>query len=259
MTSTAVANPRATFVRELDQRLPVWQPLLPPNITVERFRTVVMTAVFSDPALFSADRKSLFHACALAAKDGLLPDKREAALVAYGSKITYVPMYQGLLKRARQSGEIASVRTHVVYEHDTFSVVFGDNEKIEHIPNLKDRGEIVGAYCIVALKSGEVVREIMTRTDLDKIRATSKAKHGPWVDWFDEMARKSVFRRASKWLPWSSGMPPLSDEDDRLTVDAADDFADQFAPDRVEADGEEDALPGSDEPDVRTLLGERMS
>jgi len=252
MTSTAVAkpsdNPRALFLKQVDQRADVWRATLPPGVSLDRFKTVVLTAVLNDQNLMFADRQSLFQACATAAKDGLLPDKREAALVCYKNRVTYIPMYQGLLKRARSSGDIASVRTHVVYEGDEFSVIYGDEEKIVHVPNMTDRGEnIVAAYCIVHLHGGEVVREVMTRADIEKVKAKSMARgSGPWVDWFEEMARKTVFRRASKWLPWSREMAGDDDDAPQVTIDG---FADQLSPE-PETD---------DDPDIRALMGERMA
>lgn len=50
----------------------------------------------------------------------------------------------------------------------------------------------------------------MTIEDIEKIRRTSKSGNkdgapiGIWKDWYEEMARKTVFRRAAKWLPQSS-------------------------------------------------------
>jgi recombination protein RecT len=40
--------------------------------------------------------------------------------------------------------------------------------------------------------------------EIEAIRKRSRSgQSGPWVSDFDEMAKKTVFRRASKWLPLS--------------------------------------------------------
>jgi hypothetical protein len=41
------------------------------------------------------------------AQDGLLPDGREAAVVMFGNKAQAMPMIAGILKKVRQSGEVA--------------------------------------------------------------------------------------------------------------------------------------------------------
>ena len=47
--------------------------------------------------------------------------------------------------------------------------------------------------------------EGMGRSDVGKVRAASRAgKFGPWVEWWDEMAKKTVIRRMAKRLPSSA-------------------------------------------------------
>ena len=44
--------------------------------------------------------------------------------------------------------------------------------------------------------------EVMTRADVERVRQTSRAKDsGPWVEWWDRMAEKTVGRRLFKRLP----------------------------------------------------------
>lgn len=186
---------------------------LPPQIPVERFIRTTITAAQMNPALLDADRRTLLAACMRAAQDGLLPDGREAALVIFKSKsgtptVQYMPMISGLFKKARNSGEIASLGAHVVYANDKFHYVLGDDEKIEHTPSLTgDRGEVIAAYAIAHTKDGATYREVMSRADIEKVRKVSRAKDdGPWVDWWDEMARKTVFRRLAKRLPSSADL-----------------------------------------------------
>jgi hypothetical protein len=46
--------------------------------------------------------------------------------------------------------------------------------------------------------------ELISRAELDKVRASSAAgSGGPWAQWYDEMARKTVVRRLCKYLPYS--------------------------------------------------------
>ena len=83
-----------------------------------------------------------------------------------------------------------------------------------------ERGDCLGAFCVVELNDGAVHRERMSVAEIESIRARSKAgKSGPWVTDWDEMARKTVFRRASKWIPLSADIADaLLKDGDTITI-----------------------------------------
>ena len=206
-------NAGALFKAEFSKMTPQLQAALPPHIKVERFARIVLTAVQENPKLLECERQSVLRSCLRCAQDGLLPDGREAALVHFwNSKLNqliaqYMPMYQGLLKKVRNSGELASIVTHVVYTGDKFRYVLGDEEKIEHEPCDDDakRGTPRCVYAIARLKDGSIVREVMSKAEVEKVRMSSKMKDGaPWTDWWDQQARKTVLKRLVKWLPSST-------------------------------------------------------
>jgi recombination protein RecT len=220
----------------IEQALEVYAPnfaaVLPPNIPVDHFKRIVVTALNINPALANADRRTLFNAAVKLASDGLLPDGREAALVVYKTKIKdrqgrehwieavqAMPMIAGIRKRLRNSGEVDSAIAEVVYRHDRFKYALGDQAFIEHEPPPldQDRGEPVGAYAIIKLASGETIREVMSVKEIERVRAVSRAKdRGPWVDWWGEMARKVVLRRASKAAPQASVLEKLLMRDEEM-------------------------------------------
>jgi recombination protein RecT len=194
---------------------------LPSHVSVDKFQRVTMTAIQTDPDLLAADRRSLFAAITRAAQDGLLSDKREGALVIFTNKVKgqngerdqyikavqWMPMVAGILKKVRQSGEIAGISAHVVYEADDFVHRLGDDEAIEHNPPPlgSPRGKPIGAYAVATLKDGFKIREVMDIGQIERVRSVSKTgQYGPWKDWWDEMARKTVIRRLSKRLPMST-------------------------------------------------------
>jgi recombination protein RecT len=109
----------------------------------------------------------------------------------------------------------------VVHEKDTFVWRPCDPERpIEHeTPGLLfDRGPAIGAYAIARLKDGSVMAEVMNREEIEKVRNISRAKgSGPWTIWWDQMARKTVMRRLSKYLPMDAApMEALLRRDDQL-------------------------------------------
>lgn len=217
LATTERASPIVVLRQNLQAMAPELKMALPQHVTVEKFSRVAMTAVQNNPDLLNCDRKSLFGAIVRLAQDGLLPDGREAALVKfrtkengqYVDKVQAMPMIAGVLKKIRQSGDVAKVSAHVVHENDHFVWKLGFDESVDHVPPALDqpRGRVIGAYAVAVLKDGSQLLEVMSLEEIEKVRAVSKSKdnqYGPWVQWFSEMARKTVMRRLAKRLPQSS-------------------------------------------------------
>lgn len=222
------ADPVVALRQSLTQMGDQLKMALPSHINVEKFQRVTMTAIQANPDLLNADRRSLFGAVVKAAQDGLLPDGREGALVIFGGrdgkKVQWMPMIAGVLKKIRQSGEIASVDCHVVYEHDKFTYRPG----IDVVPIFEpdwfaDRGKPIGAYAIATLKTGDVIPpEIMNVEQIEAVRKVSRASgNGPWVSWWSEMARKTVMRRYAKRLPSSTDIEAEFERDETMLTKSA--------------------------------------
>lgn len=109
--------------------------------------------------------------------------------------------YQGLLHLAQSSGAIEWGQAKLVYENDEYT-----NEGIDKPPHHKqktfgDKGRIIGVYCTVKTKAGDYLTEEMDIHAIQKVQNSSKAQNGPWKTWWEEMARKTVVKRASKYWP----------------------------------------------------------
>ena len=228
------ADPVVALRQSLSQMSDQLKMALPAHIEVDKFQRVTMTAIQSNPDLLHADRRSLFGAVVKAAQDGLLPDGREGALVIFNTKnrtsggwdkkVQWMPMIAGILKKIRQSGEIASVDVHVVHEHDKFTYRPGlDAVPIFEPDWFSDRGKPVGAYAIATLKTGDVVPpEIMNVAQIEAVRKVSRSSDkGPWVEWWSEMARKTVMRRFAKRLPSSTDIEAEFERDDTMVAKSA--------------------------------------
>ena len=235
MTAAAKQTlPARTTTSGLPTQLEVLQEhvirVLPAHVGHERFLRILTSAWNTNPALASADRASLLGAVMKCAQDGLLPDGREAVFTVFKTKdrisgkfvqkVQYMPMVFGILKKVRNSGELGSLTCNVVFVRDEFRYWVDDaGEHVTHEPNLDvpDRGNVRAAYAIAKTKDGGVYTEVMTVGQIEKVRAISKAKDdGPWVSWFDEMARKTVIRRLSKRLPMSTDIERTIQRDDAL-------------------------------------------
>jgi recombination protein RecT len=214
--SAQVSNLRADLSRMTRE----FEAALPQQIPVEQFVRTIVTAVQMQPELLEADRRSLYSSCMKAAQDGLLLDGREAGLSVYndrkngGKTVAYLPMVGGILKKIRQSGEISSIRAHVVHQGDEFDFELGDNERIHHKPNLASPGNPVAVYAIAKFRDGDIQREVMSHAQVERIRAkaTGIGKHCWTSDW-GEMAKKTVIRRLSKRLPSSNDLDQVLQSD----------------------------------------------
>lgn len=241
--SNALATTEPRSVREhIIKATPEFGKALPGHIPAEKFQRTVLTALTMNPELARAASKtnggmqSLLTACTKAATDGLIIDGREAALVTFRQKVSgknepdryedrvqYIPMVAGLMKKARNSGEISSIAAHVVYQNDKFAYVLGDEERIEHEPKLDgQRGAPIAVYAIVKLKDGSVQREVMDKDAIMRIASQSKnsfqydpAKGKNYGEWW----RKTVIRRISKYLPSSSDRDEFMQAVERLDDD----------------------------------------
>lgn len=225
------AHPIERLRTQFEERGGEFKAALPAHIPVERFMRVVMTAVQRNPDLLHADRITLFNSALQAASDGLLPDGREGALVIYKTKVNrngreewikavqWMPMVAGLLKKIRNSGELSSIVARVVYAGDKFrNWIDDDGEHIEYeAGENQDRNVVRCVFAMAKLKDGAIEVEPLTPADIEKIRSVSRSKDkGPWVDWWDEMAKKSAIRRLAKRLPISTDLDDLIRRDDAL-------------------------------------------
>src|SRR6188508_769430 len=237
--STVNPGPITVLRTQLEQRAGEFSMVLPAHISADKFQRTILTAVQTNQDLLKCDRRSLLTACMKAAQDGLLPDGREAAIVPFNTSMKlagkwekvklaqYMPMVFGLRKKILQSEEVVDIFAAVVFkqelegENPRFVYREGTEHKLFHAPILdfdfkpKD-DDIVLAYSVATFANGFKSFEVMRRYEIDEVRESSQTgaqfdakgeprdAKGPWVDWFGEMAKKTVIRRHSKSLPQSS-------------------------------------------------------
>lgn len=212
-----------SFSRELATHQKSFQSVLPAHVSPQKFMRTVVGAVQNNPDILQCDRNTIFSSCQKAAQDGLLLDGREAALVKFKTKINgqyvnaaqYMPMVNGILKKIRNSGMVSTITAQTVHQNDSFKY----NPAMDDVPNhnpdwFGDRGDMVGVYSVARMKDGGTVVEIMNLKQIEKVRNVSRSKdRGPWSDWYEEMAIKTVLRRISKFLPSSADVDQMFDND----------------------------------------------
>lgn len=137
----------------------------------------------------------------------LNPALKHAYLVPRDGAICLDISYMGLMHLAQQSGSIEWGQAKIVYENDTYENQGLNKEPLHKYNAFGDRGKKVGVFCTVKLPSGDFLTEEMSAQQVDEVRNTSKAKnsqYSPWVTFEDEMWRKTVVKRASKYWPKAS-------------------------------------------------------
>lgn len=176
---------------------------LPSHITSERMARSVLTCIARNPKLQDCEQQSFFTSLLQLAHFGLEPDGRVAHLIPYGKTCQAVIDYKGLAELAYRSGRVSNLHADVVFENDEFEFNLGQVTK-HQIDLRKPRGAVYAVYATCEFKDGTKKSDVMSRDDVEAIRKRSKAgSSGPWITDWNEMAKKTVFRRLSKWLPIS--------------------------------------------------------
>jgi recombination protein RecT len=193
-------------------------------LTGDRIVKIVGAAMSRSKYLMECTNDSILRAVMDASQLGLEigGPLQQAHLVPYKNKHTgkreaqCIVGYGGYITLARRSGDIANVVANVVYEQDEFEPPdLASGARPVHKPYMKgDRGDWYCAYCVATFKDGTIQVEFMTKDDIMKVKARSRASSGPWITDEEQMARKTVIRRARKF--W-----PLSSEDMRMLSMAA--------------------------------------
>lgn len=227
---------------EFQKWKPTLKALLPNHLDPERIIKMAMGAYMRSEHLQKCTLSSVVKATIMAAELGLEPGGLlgEAYLVPFNNtkkfkdgnvwkerkvtEATLIPGYKGLVKLARQTGDIASVYACLVDESERrgFQVILGTERKIKHEMDLTaDRtGEVFAVYAVIKFKDGSEHFEVMTKSEVDAIRARAKASDsGPWETDYGWMAKKTVLKQALKLVTLSPEKPGLA------TATAADDAA----------------------------------
>lgn len=216
-----IGNVKAFF----ESQKGVLAAVLPKHVNADRMLKIALGAMRTTPKLMQCTTESLFGAIVQCSQLGLEPNtplghaylipfekkrKQGNQWVVEKTETQIVLGYKGLIDLARRSGQVISISAHEVCRNDKFDYAYGLNERLEHVPASGDRGEVVFFYAVAKLVGGGHAFEVMTRSDVEKIRnesqnfkfAQDKAKT-VWGQHFVEMGRKTVLRRLFKYLPVS--------------------------------------------------------
>lgn len=217
-----IVDPANAFVEKIKEG---WNAVLPKVCTPDRFARVALTCIRKNDKLLQAiqtqeGRASTAEAFMKCAELGIEPDGRRAYLIPYKNSVQLIIDYKGIAELAMRSGFIANIHADKVCENDEFEYNIGIIEK-HKIDFKKTRGEAYAYYSIVTFKDGTKKCEVMSKLEVDAIKERSSAwsswikyqKPCPWNTDYDEMAKKTVFKRLAKWIPQSPELQKAIDID----------------------------------------------
>lgn len=197
-------------------------------MTGERLAGILWQCCQKTPELMKCTPMSLISATKTLIQLGCEPDGVHGFLVPFNTKkkrkgengqwietwemtVTPVPSARGLMRMARSNG-VQNLNTGIVREGEPFQwVIENGNFAMSHMPGWgNSTAKVIGYYCTWTDREGKLHGERMADEEIKAIKARSKSKDkegnvvGPWVDYHNQMALKTVIKRASKmWdLPY---------------------------------------------------------
>ena len=249
--SAAVANRPAdppveqtaiTLVTEsLKQEGGAIRAFLPSDEHRQRFLRIVLKAVQDNPDLAQCTPDSIASAAVEAAMYGLEPSGAVggAHLVPFNENVgsrdkprwekhaKLITDYRGDIELARSSGKVEDAYAVIVRAKDHFRYDAG-NQVIEHEPDLaapqtpnpdETANPMTHVYAVVVHRSGYRRPEVMSKAQVDAVRASAPGGNGPaWRNHYLEMAKKTVLKRALKTAPLPPALKAIITREDELAA-----------------------------------------
>ncbi|MEQ9242060.1 RecT family recombinase [Roseovarius indicus] len=182
------------------------------GVSASRFKRAALTALAqNDYVVKSCSRGPIYSALMNAASAGLElhPALGQAYLVPRKGQAVLQVGYKGLIALAQRHPSIAAVDAGVIREGDEYELIEGTHPELRIKRSLTPGGWIA-AYCVTHYSGGVAVPTIMTKEQIE----THRDKHSDaykrggagakvWKDRPEEMAKKTVLRKAAKMWPVS--------------------------------------------------------
>ena len=191
---------------------------LPKHINSDRFVRIAITTIRQNPKLAQCNQESLLGALMVSAQLGLEPGVLgQCYLIPYGRECQFQIGYKGMIELLRRSGQLKDIYAYSVYENDEFEMTYGLNRDLKHKPNLQDRGNFIGCYCVAVLKDDARAFEYMTKEEIEAHgkKFSKTYGNGPWKTDFEAMAHKTVVKKMLKWLPVSVEFLEMANKDEK--------------------------------------------
>ena len=191
---------------------------LPKHVNSERFVRIAITTIRQNPKLAQCNQESLLGALMVSAQLGLEPGVLgQCYLIPYGRECQFQIGYKGMIELLRRSGQLKDIYAYSVYENDEFEMTYGLDRDLKHKPNLQNKGNFIGCYCVAVLKDDARAFEYMTKEEIEAHgkKFSKTYGNGPWKTDFEAMAHKTVVKKMLKWLPVSVEFLEMANKDEK--------------------------------------------
>jgi recombination protein RecT len=198
--------------------------VLPPSLGVDRYIRTALTLWRTDPKIQNCEPMSFSGVVLEAANLHLSLDpslgqafvipRRQKAGANWITVATLLVGYPGIVKEARDSGQVIDFTAMLVREGDRFDFALGTEKFLRHSWDLVgQRGKMIGGYLYVRLTSGEQHLFLMTADQLREAKERVLADNGIYIT-VDEQGREHAMRRGDKGdyetdSPWVTDEEPM--------------------------------------------------
>lgn len=217
--TTAVAEKKQKTIFDVIQAgAKQFATALPKHINSDRFVRIAITTIRQNPKLAQCNQESLLGALMVSAQLGLEPGVLgQCYLIPYGRECQFQIGYKGMIELLRRSGQLKDIYAYSVYENDEFEMTYGLNRDLKHKPNLQNKGNFIGCYCVAVLKDDARAFEYMTKEEIEAHgkKFSKTYGNGPWKTDFEAMAHKTVVKKMLKWLPVSVEFLEMAAKDEK--------------------------------------------
>lgn len=180
--------------------------LVPTEMCAKRLIRLFYAELAKNPTLNKCSTESICGSIMSCAQLGLEPGMAGMVyLIPRDNKVTLMLGYKGMIDLSYRSDKITAIEATCVYEKDEFIMKRGTAPQIEHTPFINgDRGRFVGVYAVVTMKNSYKQFDFMTAHEIQHVRHITRTMNSTaWINYFDEMAKKTVIRRLLKLVPSS--------------------------------------------------------
>lgn len=226
MTETAVQKqpPQARNSAELSGVLSRYEdqiaqalPVSNNDLNAKRIIQITATVITQNPKLRVCDTGSVIAAVMQAAILGLnpLPSLAECYFIPYGKDCTFQVGYKGWVNLYYRSKLVQEIYAHVVRKGDEFEYELGLEKKLRHVVKSDTGDDVTHVYAVVKFKGGGHGFVVLTRKEIDKLKA--RGAGGPaWKTDFEPMCQAKALKQLKRFIPSDGSIDAALASDERI-------------------------------------------